>query len=233
MVRGRFSWLEEPAYCFGYTWNGMQLALDGERRDANGEPLVVLLDPSDGTAFEIDASFEVFHDAEIVDDPDNSLDSELFDAWSWAYQNMLPLKRNEIVAYKIPLVLGGGDTIENMGVIDFEVEWSLTRQIRDQLQSLTDGTPIRRVQIDLTELKSPQSGSVSTGLGRLPVGPSALGNLGSRARRDAVPCPLDAGIVDVPNHVDLRSYLVRAAIGQGNPSQLVVTWVEEATGATT
>ncbi|HEY7033981.1 MAG TPA: hypothetical protein VH482_21775 [Thermomicrobiales bacterium] len=118
MTRGRFSWLKEPAYCFGYAWSGMQLALGGERRDASGEPFVVLLDPSDGTAFEIDRSFQAFHEVELVNDPDNSLDSELFDAWSWANQHALPLKRNQIVGYKIPLALGGRDAIENMDVVD-------------------------------------------------------------------------------------------------------------------
>jgi RHS repeat-associated protein len=42
--------------------------------------------------------------------------------------------------------------------------------------------------------------------------------------------PLDTGVVDTPSAGEGRSYLVTAAIGQSNPSQLVVTWIEDGTG---
>jgi hypothetical protein len=43
--------------------------------------------------------------------------------------------------------------------------------------------------------------------------------------------PVDPGIVDAGGSVQGRSYVVRAAIGQSNPSQLVVTWVPEGAGS--
>ncbi|HEY7033984.1 MAG TPA: T6SS immunity protein Tdi1 domain-containing protein [Thermomicrobiales bacterium] len=148
LIAEGFDWLMDRVYSFGYSWSGMQFALDNSRRDANDEPLVLLLDPSDGSVFQIDRSFEAFHDREIVDRPDEALDSKLFDAWSWANQHALPLRRNQVVGFKIPLALGGRDVIENMEVIDFEVEWSLSSQIQNHTRNLPEGTPFRGVKID-------------------------------------------------------------------------------------
>lgn len=148
LVGQNFPWLQNRAYCFGYTWNGMQVALDDGRKHKNGEPLILLLDLADQSAFDIDVCFEPFHNIELVDNPDDSLDSELFDAWAWENQLALPLKRGCIVGYKIPLSLGGPDSVENMTVIDMEVEWELDTQIRKQIGDFPPGTQINGMKIE-------------------------------------------------------------------------------------
>jgi hypothetical protein len=46
------------------------------------------------------------------------------------------------VGYRVPLFLGGTDTVENLERGDMDVYWSLTSQAAAQVAALPEGTPI-------------------------------------------------------------------------------------------
>lgn len=132
---------------FGFDWLGRQFAVDFARED-NGEPLVMMLEPGTADALEIPATLVAFHDEELVEYTDQALASEFFASWSAAHTEALPLDNAECVGYRVPLFLGGSDTIDNLEVTDFDVYWSVTGQMRLQAKDLPPGTPVRRFSID-------------------------------------------------------------------------------------
>jgi hypothetical protein len=135
------------AYCFGYDWLGCQYALDSDRRD-EGEPLILLLDPATGEAFEIDCTFVAFHDVELVDSPNDSLNPGLFERWARENRRSLPLSRDVCVGYSVPLFLGGNNMLlENCEITDIEVYWRLNAQLRRAVRGLPNGVPINSLRI--------------------------------------------------------------------------------------
>lgn len=132
---------------FGFDWLGRQFALDSGRVE-NGEPLVMMLEPGTGEALEIPVGFVWFHDEEIVDYRNEALASEFFASWATANPDAVPLGASECVGYRVPLFLGGRDTVDNLEVTDFDVYWTITGQMRIQAKDLPAGTPIRGVTID-------------------------------------------------------------------------------------
>jgi Domain of unknown function (DUF1851) len=58
----------------------------------------------------------------------------------------LPLGTMQCTGYKVPLFLGGKDPAENLEVIDLEVYWSLSGQLRQGTQTLPPGTSIGQVR---------------------------------------------------------------------------------------
>jgi hypothetical protein len=130
--------------CFGWDWLGRQFALDAARRKG-GEHLVLLLDPGAGEALEIPATFRSFHNQEIVDYSDAALASVLFKQWRAA--NDCALGAKECVGYRIPLFLGGKDSLENLEVIDGEVYWTICGQLKNQARTLPQGATIKSVTI--------------------------------------------------------------------------------------
>jgi hypothetical protein len=131
---------------FGFDWLGRQFALDFGRLKG-GEPLVMMLEPGTGEALEIPAGFVDFHDEELVDYRDEALASEFFSAWAAAHPDAVPLSASQCVGYRVPLFLGGRDTLDNLDVTDLEVYWTITGQIRARSQDLPTGTPIRGVSL--------------------------------------------------------------------------------------
>lgn len=132
---------------FGFDWLGRQFAVDFGRLD-NGEPLVMLLEVGTGEALEIPVSFVGFHDEELVDYRNEALASEFFASWSSVHSDAVPLKSSECVGYRVPLFLGGRDTVENLEVTDFDVYWTVTGQMRVQSKDLPAGTSIRGVSTE-------------------------------------------------------------------------------------
>lgn len=122
----------ERALPFGYDWLGRHFAVDFGRVAA-GEPRVLLLEPGTGEVLEIPASFAAFHEQELLESPDAALASDFFKSWAATNVRSLPLRRDQCVGYKIPLFLGGEDTVENLEVTDLEVYWSIFGQLRRQV----------------------------------------------------------------------------------------------------
>lgn len=132
---------------FGFDWLGRQLALDPERHEGE-ESLVLLFEPDTGDVFQVPATFRGFHDEELITNTDAALLDVMFGEWARHNETALPLRHDQCVGYRIPLVLGGRDEVDNLEVIDLEVYWALSGQIGTQVADLTPGTAIRDVSIE-------------------------------------------------------------------------------------
>ena len=141
LIRDAFPEFETRARSFGVDWLGCFFALDLERRDGH-EPLVLMFEPGTGEALQIPATFTAFHDEELVDFKHAAVAVEFFEAWSRDHSESLPLETNACVGYKVPLFLGGRDTVENLELIDLDVYWTICGQLRRGTRHLPSGTAI-------------------------------------------------------------------------------------------
>ena len=130
---------------FGYDWLGSQFALDSGRTE-DGEPLVLILEPGTGEALQVPQSFAAFHE-QLDDFREPALSAGFFAAWVQANPGQMPLGRDECIGYRLPLFLGGKDTVDNLEVIDLEVYWSFCGQLRQGTRHLPPGTSIGQVSI--------------------------------------------------------------------------------------
>jgi Domain of unknown function (DUF1851) len=130
---------------FAYDWLGRQFAVDAQRVEA-GESLVLLIEPGTGTALEVPMTFESFHE-NLDDYREPALAGSLFLEWAQTNPDRLPLKRTECVGYRVPLFLGGPDTVDNLDVSDLEVYWSLYGQLYQRTRGLQPGTAVGGVSI--------------------------------------------------------------------------------------
>lgn len=107
---------------FGYDWLGRIFGLNKKTGT------VLLFEPGTGEVLDIPASFEDFHNIEIVDYHEDSLASNFFKEWFLA-NDKYKLKYSECAGYKVPLFLNGDDIIENLEVSDMEVYWEIMMPI--------------------------------------------------------------------------------------------------------
>lgn len=129
---------------FGYDWLGRQFAIDTGRVVA-GQALVLLLEPGTGDVLEIPLALDAFHNQELVEYKDAAVASGFFAAWSKDHESALPLASNNCVGYRVPLFLGGLDTVENLEVIDLDVYWTICGQLRRGALLLPEGASIKGV----------------------------------------------------------------------------------------
>lgn len=132
------------AYPFGYDWLGRQFAVDLGRLEG-GEPLVLLFEPGTGKVLEIPFSFTQFHE-QLDELREPALAESFFASWAQANPQLLPLGGAQCVGYKVPLFLGGNDGLKNLEVIDLEVYWSVSGQLRQGTQNLPPGASIGQVR---------------------------------------------------------------------------------------
>lgn len=130
---------------FGQDWLGRQFALDMERREKR-QPLVLLFEPGTGEALDIPADFTSFHRDVLVNRRDDALASQYFDEWRGRNSSMVPLGRNMCVGYRVPLFLGGEDSLDNLEVTDLEVYWDLSGQLRLGTLDLPEGSEIGEIR---------------------------------------------------------------------------------------
>lgn len=140
-----FPVLRGRAIPFGYDWLGRQFAVDVERVNG-GEPQVLLVDPGAGEALEIPATFESFHNFELVKYGEAALALSFFEDWKVAVADGRPLARDECVGYITPLFLGGLDSVGNLERTDFEVYWALSAQLIAVSRGLPPGSGISQVR---------------------------------------------------------------------------------------
>ena len=118
-------------FCFGYDWLGRQFALDRLRME-DGQAQVLLIDLAFNEALEIPASFEVFHETELIDFTADVVSEPFFQEWL-ASGGASPAT-DQCVGYKVPPTLGGTDTIENLELNDMEVYWGVIGQITARIK---------------------------------------------------------------------------------------------------
>lgn len=87
-----------------------------------------------------------FHD-QLDDLREPALAAGFLVQWAAANPGALPVRSADCVGYRVPLFLGGKDTVENLEVIDLEVYWSVCGQLRQGTRTLPAGASIREVSI--------------------------------------------------------------------------------------
>jgi len=112
--------------CFGYDWLGRVFAVDSKRFE-QGAPGVVMFEPGTAEVLEIPANIETFHDEELIEYGEAALARDFHEQWlssGGAKPGYL-----QCVGYKIPLFLGGADTVENLILSDLDVYWHIMGQL--------------------------------------------------------------------------------------------------------
>lgn len=134
--------------CFGFDWLGRQFSLDPDngRRD---DPEVLMFDPGTGEVLFIPVPFSVFHDQELIVAADAALAIEFYR--DWRAEQGEDLHFDQCVGYEVPLFLGGVDDLENLRIIDMDVYWTISGQLRAGTRRLAPGTRIAAVTISKTE----------------------------------------------------------------------------------
>jgi Domain of unknown function (DUF1851) len=132
-----------PYRPFGFDWLGRQFVCRGNT-DRDAGP-VLMLEPGTGEALEIPTTVWGFHDQELTAEPGAALAATFFDLWLRG--DGRSLTHDEAVAYKVPLFLGGEDTLSNLELSDNAVYWAISAQLIQQARGLSAGTEIRSVEL--------------------------------------------------------------------------------------
>jgi hypothetical protein len=112
----------DRALCFAVDWLGRLYAIDVARMAANGEPLLLLMDPWSADPVTIEAVFTEFHDDDLVDYGDEILATGLRQAWLDGGGG-LPAA-GQCVGYRVPLFAGGADEVGNLELVDLVAAWA-------------------------------------------------------------------------------------------------------------
>lgn len=132
--------------CFGFDWLGRQFSVDPTRGPQH-DPEVLMFEPGTGQALEIPSRFSVFHDAELVEFPDAALAASFFDEWLETPSATRPLAFDACVGYRVPLFVGGKDTVSNLELVNIDLYWAIMGQLRTGARSLPPGATIDSIQI--------------------------------------------------------------------------------------
>lgn len=144
IVTTAFPKYHERVFCFSCDWLGRHFALDFTRQES-GQLLILMFEPGTGQALEIPASFDNFHNVELVEFQNEALAVDFHTSWL-SSTGIMP-KPSECIGYKVPLFLGGKDVIENLELTDMEIYWSICEQMLNKTRNLPDGTLIGKVGI--------------------------------------------------------------------------------------
>jgi hypothetical protein len=117
----------------------------------------LLLEPGTGEALEIPFSFARFHE-QLDELREPALAASFFASWARANPEVLPLGAMQCAGYKVPLFLGGKDSVDNLEIVDVEVYWSLSGQLCERTRVLPPGTSVTQVKRAL--VGCPTEGSV-------------------------------------------------------------------------
>ncbi len=134
--------LSERILAFGYDWLGRLFAADSGRL-AEGAPQVLLLEVGAGEAMQIPVDPIAFHENELVDHSADALAEPFFRQWQAATHSTV--YHDQCVGYKLPLFLGGADTVDNLEAIDLSVYWHICSQLRAKAVTLREGQTITEV----------------------------------------------------------------------------------------
>lgn len=113
---------------FGYDWLGRCFGID-LRRNTYGN--ILMFEIGTGDVLEIPCSFEIFLNEEIPLYTDACLAQSFFNEWMKCSDKTIVYGR--CVGYKIPLFLGGEDSVNNLEDSDMEVYWNVITQIKNRV----------------------------------------------------------------------------------------------------
>ncbi len=141
IIEFAFPDFDDRVQCFGYDWLGRIFAVDSGRLE-EGHPGVVMFEPGTGHALEIPCNIVTFHNKELIDYREEALAISFRNLWRVG--GTAP-SYEECVGYRIPLFLGGEDTVDNLEITDLDVYWTLAGQIIRKTKGLPPGTPPGKV----------------------------------------------------------------------------------------
>lgn len=144
ILRAVFPEFAKRITVFGYDWLGRHFALDSGRVE-RGRKLLLLLEPGMGDALEIPDDVSDFHNQELVNNANDCLAVEFHKAWRERNPDDIP--PDSCVGYRVPLLLGGTDTVDNLELTDLAAYLHLCAQIRQQVLHLPDGTRVSGAKI--------------------------------------------------------------------------------------
>lgn len=128
-------------YPFGYDWMGRQFCL------GKSNNIIYMFDPATGEDLEFQQNILLLHENDFVEDTDDMLSVNLFNKLLKLH-NISQLSYNECFGYKVPLFLGGSDSIENYQKQDLEVYWHFEMQLYMQVKDLPPGTKIKDIKFE-------------------------------------------------------------------------------------
>lgn len=126
--------------CFGVDWLGRCFAIEKENSSQ-----ALLFDVGVGEVIIIPTDIVKFHNYKLINHASDALASEFYEQWREI--NKKPIKLSQCVGLKIPLFLGGSDTIDNLEIIDLEVYIEICGQLMNKVLSLPEGTTIKEIII--------------------------------------------------------------------------------------
>jgi len=144
-MKKAFPEMKDRIICFSFDWLGRNFAIDLYRKE-NEKPLVLLLEPGAGEAMQIPVSIIDFHNDELVNHTNDALAVDFFK--EWRSQTNLAIGYHQCVGYKVPLFLGGDDTVDNLELFDMDVYIDICGQLRNKTKELPNGMTIRDITID-------------------------------------------------------------------------------------
>ena len=109
------------------------------------EPHVLMLEIGAGEALNIPASISDFHNVELVECTNEALALSFFEEWKTL--NPQKISYDQCIGYKVPLFLGGSDTVDNLEAIDLSVYVEICGQLRNKVQTLQNGQTLRNITI--------------------------------------------------------------------------------------
>lgn len=131
--------------CFAVDWLGRVFATDSARI-VDGHSGILMFEPGTAEALEIPCNIETFHECELILYQEEALAKSFYHKWL-EYAGLSPAI-NQCIGYKIPLFLGGSDTVENLDVSDLDVYWTISANLIQKMRSLSPGTLIANLRID-------------------------------------------------------------------------------------
>lgn len=138
--------LEEWVWLLGESKFPILLLASGDAFIQDKETgFVYFLDTGSGLVEEVSKNPKDFR--ERLTDEDFVVDYFAMNFVVTLIENKLTLKKGQVYSTKIPLVLGGEVTLENINAMDIEVHFSILGQIHHQLKNLPIGTEISKVDI--------------------------------------------------------------------------------------
>jgi hypothetical protein len=108
---------------------------------------VVMAEPGTGEILEIPTTFAGFHDGILIDRAEEALARNFFEDWRSSAQGRV-INASECVGYRVPLFLGGKDTVENLEVQDATVYADICGQLWQQVKDLPPGSKISEITVD-------------------------------------------------------------------------------------
>jgi hypothetical protein len=113
----------------------------------NGDDRVLAAEAGTGEILDTGVDFGSFHDLELVDHGDQALARPWFSSWTALHPEVLPISFDACVGYRIPLFLGGADTLENLELTKMNVYWAVFGQVRAQVRRLQPGQFVGRINV--------------------------------------------------------------------------------------